>query len=120
MRVLPPDHPRLAVSLNNQAMLLLDDRAEWLEGQVRAVRTFQELPLSDTRSFANRFSSRRTAPSQNSRLGMQARIAKAELLLERSQAIFEKALGLEHPHVGEMLHNRAALLKDKVWAVWVF
>lgn len=45
---------------------------------------------------------------------MQAKIAEAELLLERSQAIFEKVQGLEHPHVADTLHNRAALLKDKV------
>ncbi len=41
----------------------------------------------------------------------QGRYAEAEPLHKRSLAIFEKALGPEHPHVVTSLENYAALLR---------
>ncbi len=42
----------------------------------------------------------------------QGRYAEAEPLYQRSQAIWEKALGPEHPHVAQSLENYAALLRQ--------
>ncbi len=41
----------------------------------------------------------------------QGRYAEAEPLHKRAQAIYEKALGPEHPHVAAALENYAALLR---------
>jgi tetratricopeptide (TPR) repeat protein len=40
----------------------------------------------------------------------QGQYAKAEPLFKRTLAIWEKALGSEHPHVATSLENYAALL----------
>ena len=48
---------------------------------------------------------------------MQGKFAEAERLYERSQAIREKVLGPDHPHVAGSLNNRAALLRAQVRAV---
>ncbi len=42
----------------------------------------------------------------------QGRYAEAEPLYQRPLAIFEKALGPEHPHVAMTLENYAALLRQ--------
>ncbi len=42
----------------------------------------------------------------------QGHYAKAEPLYQRSLAIWEKALGPEHPHVAASLENYAALLRQ--------
>ena len=42
----------------------------------------------------------------------QGHYAKAEPLYQRSLAIWEKALGPEHPHVAASLENCAALLRQ--------
>ena len=41
----------------------------------------------------------------------QGRYAKAEPLFKRALAIFEKALGPEHPNVAQSLENYAGLLR---------
>ena len=41
----------------------------------------------------------------------QGRYAEAEPLYKRALAIWEKALGPEHPHVATILENYAALLR---------
>ena len=46
--------------------------------------------------------------------GIQGNYAKAEPLYERSLAIKEKVLGLEHPHVAISLNNLAMLFHDQV------
>ena len=38
-------------------------------------------------------------------------------MYERSLAILEKVLGLDHPHVALLLNNWASLLRDQVRAV---
>jgi tetratricopeptide (TPR) repeat protein len=43
-------------------------------------------------------------------LSTQGQYAKAEPLFKRALAIWEKALGPEHPHVATSLENYAALL----------
>lgn len=54
---------------------------------------------------------------QNIRLlAVQGKFAQAEQLNERSQAIWEKSLGPEHPHVATSLDNRADLLIRQVGA----
>ena len=45
---------------------------------------------------------------------MQGKYKQAEPLYERSQAIREKALGPDHPHVAAVLSNRASLLRKQV------
>ncbi len=42
----------------------------------------------------------------------QGHYAKAEPLYQRSLAIWEKAVGPEHPHVAASLENCAALLRQ--------
>ncbi len=42
----------------------------------------------------------------------QGRYAEAESLHKRALAIFEHALGPEHPHVAASLENYAALLRE--------
>ncbi len=42
----------------------------------------------------------------------QGKYADAEPLYKRSLAIYEKALGPEHPHVATSLENYAALLRN--------
>ena len=44
----------------------------------------------------------------------QGKYAEAEPLYERSQAIREKALGLDHPDVASSLNHRARLLTTQV------
>lgn len=45
---------------------------------------------------------------------MQGKFAEAEPVYEQSQAMLENVLGPEHPDVGAVLNNRAALLVDQV------
>ncbi len=45
------------------------------------------------------------------RRGSQGKYADAEPLYKRALAIWEKALGPEHPHVATSLENYAALLR---------
>ncbi len=55
------------------------------------------------------------AASLNNLAGLhqaQGKYAEAEPLFQRSLAIFEKALGPEHPHVATTLENYAALLRE--------
>lgn len=47
-------------------------------------------------------------------IGIQGKYAEAEPLYERSQAIREKVLGLEHPDVAQSLNDRAGLFADQV------
>lgn len=47
---------------------------------------------------------------------MQGKLAEAEPLLERSQAIREKSFGQENPDVAESLNTRALLLHRQVRA----
>lgn len=47
---------------------------------------------------------------------MQGQYAEAEPLYERSQAIREKVLGLDHPDVAESVINWAGLLARQVGA----
>ena len=44
----------------------------------------------------------------------QGKYAEAESLYERCQAIREKVLGPEHPHLATTLHNRAGLWQAQV------
>ncbi len=44
-------------------------------------------------------------------LSSAGKFSQAEVLIERSLAILEKALGPEHPHVATSLGNYAALLR---------
>ncbi len=43
----------------------------------------------------------------------QSKYAEAEPLYKRSLAIYEKALGPEHPHVAASLNNLATLYRDQ-------
>ena len=51
---------------------------------------------------------------------LQGKYAEAEPLYVHCQAIYEKALGPEYPHVATTLNNRAELLRMQVGAVRIF
>ena len=100
-------------------MSVLKNRAGLLESQVRATRNFREFSWC-SRLAVNGVASWWTAPSQTSLLAMQGKYAEAEPLYQRSQAIREKVLGLEHPDVAQSLNNRAGLLESQVRIVKKF
>ncbi|CAM9623319.1 unnamed protein product, partial [Laminaria digitata] len=85
-KALGPGHPAVVESLNNWARLL-----------ETFLRIFRAISLNvDSVTLSTAF---------------QGKYAEAEPLYERSQAIFEKALGSEHRHVATILNNRASLLE---------
>lgn len=45
----------------------------------------------------------------------QGKYVEAESLYERSQAIREQTMGVDHPDVAIVLNNRADLLEKQVW-----
>ncbi|CAB1106731.1 unnamed protein product [Ectocarpus sp. CCAP 1310/34] len=96
-KALGPDHPDVAQSLNNWALLL--------EAQVRAIRipgSFLWYPI-DSEALNNRVLF----------LKAQGNYDEAGKLYERSLAISEKALGPDHPDVAQSLNNWALLLESQ-------
>lgn len=47
----------------------------------------------------------------------QGKLYQAEPLLKRTQEIYEKYLGRDHPNVATILNNRAGLFQDQVRTV---
>ena len=70
--------------------------------------------------FTKCFSSRVATPLRYPLLCMQGRHDEAEAILQRAQAIQEKALGPEHPDVVKTLSLRGRVLLEQVRAVRVF
>jgi CHAT domain-containing protein/Tfp pilus assembly protein PilF len=108
-KILGPDHPDVAISLNSLAMLLK------YQGQYAAAEPLYRRSLiilekafgpdhPDVATILNNLAGL---------LGDQGHYAAAESLYRRSLAIREKALGPGHPDVATALNNLAVLLQDQ-------
>ncbi|CAM9940515.1 unnamed protein product [Ectocarpus sp. 4 AP-2014] len=108
-KVYGPEHPEVAIDLNNRAELFntqgKHDEASPLYARAIAI---QEKALGpqhpDLAVWLN-----------NRALSLEkfGKYDEAESLFKRSQAIREKALGPEHPDVAQSLNNRALLLEKQ-------
>jgi tetratricopeptide (TPR) repeat protein len=106
-RVLGPDHPDLATSLNNLALLL---RAQ---GELAAARPLCERALA-IRERVLGPDHPDTASSLNNLAGLlqdQGELAAARPLYERALAIRERVLGPDHPSTATSLTNLGTLLQ---------
>ena len=106
-KVLGPDHPDTALSLNNLALLLQD------QGDLAGARALHERALA-IREKALGPQHPDTAESLNNLallLQAQGDLAAARPLFERALAIYEKALGPEHLSTAISLNNLALLLQ---------
>ena len=106
-KVLGPEHPDTATSLNNLAVLLQD------QGDLAGARPLYERALA-IREKALGPEHPDTATSLNNLarlLQAQGDLAGARPLCERALAIREKALGPEHPDTATSLNNLALLLQ---------
>jgi tetratricopeptide (TPR) repeat protein len=98
-----PEHPYVAVSLNNLASLY-EDQNRYAEAEPLYKRSLK----MREKAFGKNHPSVATALN-NLALVYQAqgRYSEAEPLYNRSLKIYEKALGPEHPHVATSLNNLA-------------
>jgi tetratricopeptide (TPR) repeat protein len=106
-KVLGPEHPDKASSLNNLASLLLE-----AQGDLAGARPLYERALAIREKVLGP-EHPRTASSLNNLallLKDQGDLAGARPLHERALAIREKALGPEHPHTATSFGNLANLL----------
>jgi tetratricopeptide (TPR) repeat protein len=108
-RLLGPEHPNVALSLNNLA-LLYDDQgryaaAEPLHQRALALRERGLGPEHpDVAQSLNNLAALYQA---------QGRYETAEPLYERALAVYEWALGPEHPNVAQSLNNLAELYRTQ-------
>lgn len=107
-KALGSEHPDVAESLNNQARLLY--RQVWNSAVVLM------FPRSAFRGRVH-ILSLLVENLQNAFIA-QGKYDEAEPLYERTQRIFEKFLGEDHPNVAKLLKNRAELLKALVSLHW--
>ena len=106
-KVLGPDHPETALSLNNLALLLQD------QGDLAGARPLHERALA-IREKALGPNHPDTAESLNNLallLQDQGDLAAARPLFERALAIYQQALGPEHPSTAAGLNNLALLMQ---------
>jgi tetratricopeptide (TPR) repeat protein len=104
---LGPDHPNVAIRLNNLALLLQDtNRLAEAEPLTRRALEVDEKNLGPDHPNVAR-------DLNNLALLLKAtnRLAQAESLMHRALAIDEKSLGPDHPNVATRLNNLAQLLK---------
>jgi tetratricopeptide (TPR) repeat protein len=103
------EHPHVAASLNNFA-LLYADQGRFAEAEPlfkRSLAIWEKALGADHPEVAS---------SLNNLANLfrnQGRLAEAEPLYERSLAIREKALGADHPDVAQSLNNLALLYADE-------
>ena len=102
-----PDHPNVAVSLNNLASLLQDtNRLNEAESLVRRALAIAEASYGpDHPEVATNLS------NLSSLLQETNSLSEAELLARRALAINEASLGPDHPNVATSLGNLAAILR---------
>lgn len=121
-KVLGPDHPNVAGVLNNQATLLKDQVGVVLccPGYVHAFSA-KRCPMCTSSLASQRASACYEFRASQVQITLyaisapfQGKYADAEPLFERSQAIYEKVLGPEHPDVAEVLTKRALLFQLQV------
>ena len=108
-KVLGPEHPDTAMSLNNLAVLLQD------QGDLAGARPLFERALAIREKVLGP-EHPDTATSLNNLAGLlqdQGDLAGARPLFERALAIREKVLGPEHPDTATSLNNLAGLLRDQ-------
>jgi tetratricopeptide (TPR) repeat protein len=106
-KVLGPEHPHTATSLNNLAVL------RYNSGDLAAARPLFERALA-VREKVRGPEHPDTATSLNNLallLQAQGDLAAARPLYERALAIYEKVLGPEHPDTATSLNNLAGLLQ---------
>ena len=108
-KVLGPEHPHTATSLNDLAYLLE------AQGDFAGARPLYERALATYEKVLGP-EHPHTATSLDNLAGLlkdQGDLAGARPLQERALAIREKVLGPEHPHTATSLDNLAGLLKDQ-------
>ena len=108
-KALGPDHPDVAISLNNLAALLMD-QAQYAEAEPLYRRS---LAINEK---ALGLDHPDVAMSLNNLAGLlddQGQYTAAEPLYRRSLAIREKVLGPDHPDVAISLNNLAGLLRHQ-------
>ena len=108
-KVLGPEHPDIAASLNNLASLL------GAQGDLAGAQALYEraLAVSEKALGAEHPGTGNTLNNLASLLGAQGDLAGARPLYERALAISEKALGAEHPTTATSLDNLASLLSHQ-------
>jgi tetratricopeptide (TPR) repeat protein len=106
-KVLGPEHPDTATSLNNLAALLE------AQGDLAAARPLYERSLAVREKVlgAEHHATATGLHNLARLLHAQGDLAAARPLYERALVIFEKVLGQEHPHVAAGLGNLANLLQ---------
>jgi len=105
-KILGPEHPAVATSLNSLAVLYRD-QGQYAQAEPlyqRALAIFEKVLGPEHPAIATSLNN--LALLYHS----QEQYAQAEPLYQRALAIFEKVLGPEHPHVATVLGNRADLL----------
>jgi len=108
-KVLGPEHPYTATSLNNLALLLQDsNRVSEAEPLNRRALAIREKVLGPDHPHT-------AASLNNLALLLQDanRVSEAEPLLRRAVAICERSLGPGHPDLATALNNLAFLLKTR-------
>jgi tetratricopeptide (TPR) repeat protein len=108
-KVLGPEHPATAMSLNNLALLLKD------QGDLAGARPLYERALAIREKVLGP-EHPDTATSLNGVAGLlqaEGHLARSRPLLERALAIREKVLGPEHPDTAKSLNGLALLLKGQ-------
>jgi tetratricopeptide (TPR) repeat protein len=102
------DHPRVAIRLNNLALLLQDtNRLHEAEPLMRRALAIDELSYGkDHTNVAIRLNNLAVLLQATNRLDV------AEPLMRRALVIDEQSYGKDHPAVARDLHNLASLLYD--------
>ncbi|MCX6901612.1 MAG: tetratricopeptide repeat protein, partial [Verrucomicrobia bacterium] len=103
-----PEHPNVAIDLNNLAQLLkATNRLAEAEPLIRRALAIDEQSFGPEHpNVAIRLNNLATLLQDTNRL------AEAEPLMRRVISIFEKSLGEDHPNVATSLNNLATLLQD--------
>ena len=104
-KVLPPDHPDIALSLNNLGSLLQD------QGDYAAARTYLERALSIREKVLppDHPDIALSLNNLGALLQAQGDYAAARTYLERALSIWEKVLPLDHPNIATSLNNLGLL-----------
>jgi len=108
-KVLGPEHPETATSLNNLGILLKK------QGDLAGARSLYERALAATEKALGP-DHPDTANSLNNLANLlqeQGDLAGARPLLERALAICEKTLGTDHPHTSVCLNNLGIFLMER-------
>ena len=108
-KALGPEHPRVASSLNNLAVLY-DAQGRYADAEPLIKRSL----AIDEKALGPQHPKVAVGLNNLARLyDAQGRYADAEPLYKRALAIQEKALGPQHPDVGQSLNNLAGLYESQ-------